>query len=43
MENKNEINLRAYVRPEAEEIVFKYGNICGGIEEGSGTEEDDEW
>ena len=43
MERKNEKDLRAYVRPEAEILVIKFGNICGGLEEGSGTEGDDDW
>ena len=40
---KKEKELRAYERPEAEILVIKFGNICGGIEEGSGTGGDDCW
>ena len=35
MEKKNEKDLRAYVRPEAEILVFKFGRICQGTEDGS--------
>ena len=33
MERKNEKDLRAYVRPEAEILVIKFGNICGVLKE----------
>ena len=37
----NEVKeLRAYERPMAEILVIKFGNICGGIEEGSDGGED---
>ena len=37
----NEVKeLRAYERPMAEILVIKFGNICGGIEEGSNGGED---
>lgn len=42
MERKNEKDLRAYVRPEAEILVFNFGRICQ-IEEGSEGEQDEPW
>ena len=43
MERKNEKDLRAYVRPEAEILVFKFGRICGGAEDGISGGEDGQW
>ena len=42
MEKKNEMDLRAYVRPESEIMVINFGRICQ-IEEGSAGEQDEPW
>lgn len=44
MEKKNEKDLRAYVRPEAEILVIKFGSICGGgIEDTTSGTQDEPW
>lgn len=40
MEKNNENDIRTYERPEAEIMVFDFGRICQGTEDGkSGGEE----
>lgn len=43
MEKNNEKDLRTYERPEAEIMVFNFGRICGGTEDGQSGGGDDPW
>lgn len=43
MEKNDEKDIRAYESPEAEIVVFNFGRICGGIEDGQSGGEPGEW